>query len=194
MATLEEVLQFWFSDPQSEEAQYSRRRKVWFSKNPEIDQTIHRRFLMTYEQAASGELDGWQATPAGCLALILLLDQFPRNLFRGQPQAFATDPQARILALRAIAQGFDQSLAPIQRIFIYLPLEHGETLSDQHQSVTLFQQLTDQNPELADVLDYAVRHQIVIERFGRFPHRNAILGRTSTAAELEFLNQPGSSF
>ncbi|NJR38341.1 MAG: DUF924 domain-containing protein [Leptolyngbyaceae cyanobacterium CSU_1_4] len=194
MATLGEVLQFWFGDPQSEEAQYSRRRKVWFSKHSETDQIIQRRFLTTYEQAVAGELEGWQATPEGCLALILLLDQFPRNLFREQPQAFATDRQARTLALRAIAQGFDQSLAPIQRIFIYLPLEHSENLGDQHQSVALFQQLTAHSPELADVFDYAVRHQTVIERFGRFPHRNASLGRASTAAELEFLKQPGSSF
>jgi uncharacterized protein (DUF924 family) len=194
MATLEEVLQFWFSDPQSEEAQYLKRRKVWFGKNPEFDQTIHRRFLTTYGQAASGELKAWQATPEGCLALILLLDQFPRNLFRGQPQSFATDPQALALTLRAIAQGFDQSLAPIQRIFIYLPLEHSENPDHQYQSVALLQQLTANSPEFADVLDYAVRHQTVIDRFGRFPHRNAILGRASTAAELEFLTQPGSFF
>lgn len=194
MATLEEVLQFWFSVPQSEEAQYRQRSKVWFGKNTEFDQIIHRRFLMTYKQAASGELDAWQATPEGCLALILLLDQFPRNLFRGQPQSFATDPQALALALAAIAQSFDQALAPIQRIFIYLPLEHSENLDHQHQSVTLFQQLTSNSPELADVFDYAVRHQTVIERFGRFPHRNAILGRASTATELDFLTQPGSSF
>jgi uncharacterized protein (DUF924 family) len=194
MATVEEVLQFWFSTPQSEEAQYLKRRKVWFGKNPEFDQAIHSRFLTTYDQAASGELDAWQATPEGCLALILLLDQFPRNLFRGQPQSFATDPQALSLALAAIAQSFDQALAPIQRIFIYLPLEHSENLEHQRQSVALFQQLTSHSPELADVFDYAVRHQTVIERFGRFPHRNAILGRDSTAAELEFLTQPGSSF
>jgi uncharacterized protein (DUF924 family) len=194
MATVEEVLQFWFSTPQSEEAQYLKRRKVWFGKNPEFDQAIHSRFLTTYDQAASGELDAWQATPEGCLALILLLDQFPRNLFRGQPQSFATDPQALSLALAAIAQSFDQALAPIQRIFIYLPLEHSENLEHQRQSVALFQQLTSHSPELADVFDYAVRHQTVIERFGRFPHRNAILGRESTAAELEFLTQPGSSF
>jgi uncharacterized protein (DUF924 family) len=194
MATVEEVLQFWFSTPQSEEAQYLKRRKVWFGKNPEFDQAIHRRFLTTYDQAASGELHAWQATPEGCLALILLLDQFPRNLFRGQPQSFATDPQALSLALAAIAQSFDQALAPIQRIFIYLPLEHSENLEHQHQSVALFQQITAHRPELADVYDYAVRHQTVIERFGRFPHRNAILGRASTAAELEFLTQPGSSF
>lgn len=194
MATLEEVLQFWFSDPQSEEAQYPERRKVWFGKNPEFDQTIQRRFLTTYQQAASGELEAWKTTPEGCLALILLLDQFPRNLFRGRPQSFATDAQALDLALGAIAQNFDQALAPLQRIFIYLPLEHSENLDYQHQSVALFQQLTSNNPELADVFDYAVRHQTVIERFERFPHRNAILGRDSTAAELEFLTQPGSSF
>ncbi|MBF2049676.1 MAG: DUF924 family protein [Leptolyngbya sp. IPPAS B-1204] len=190
---IQAVLSFWFGDP-PEAASYAQRRKFWFGKQPEFDAEIRQKFAAIYEQAAAGALDAWQQLPAGCLALVIVLDQFSRNMFRDTPQAFATDAKALQIAQQAVAQGFDQQLAPIQRIFLYLPFEHSENLADQHQSVELTRQLSAEVPELADVFDYAVRHQDVIERFGRFPHRNRILGRESTPEEIEFLKQPGSSF
>lgn len=187
------ILQFWFGEPGSEAASYNQRRKVWFGKQPEFDALICQQFQAVYKQAVVGELENWQQTPQGCLALIIVLDQFPRNMFRGTPQAFAADFQALRSAQFAIEQGFDHQLVPIQRIFMYLPFEHSEDLVQQQRSVELFHQLSTEAPELADVHDYALRHQAVIQKFGRFPHRNVILGRESTAAELAFLQQPGSS-
>jgi uncharacterized protein (DUF924 family) len=188
------VLNFWFGDPKSDETSYDDRRNLWFQKNPEVDRTIRDRFMDLYRQAASGALDDWQSSPHGCLALLLLLDQFPRNMFRGDRQSFATDAKALGIAQTAIAQNFDQSLTPEQRIFLYLPLEHSENLTVQNQSVRLFQELATEYPHLADTHDYALRHQAIIERFGRFPHRNAVLGRETLPNEAEFLKQPGSSF
>lgn len=129
-----------------------------------------------------------------CLALVLLLDQVPRNCFRDQPQAFATDSQALEIARVAVAQGFDQQVTPVQAWFFYLPLEHSENLADQEESVRLFRALSLRHPASADTLDYAERHRAVIARFGRFPHRNAILGRPSTPSELTYLAEPGSGF
>ncbi|MCU0523756.1 MAG: DUF924 domain-containing protein [Elainella sp. Prado103] len=189
---IQEILQFWFST--GEEATYDRRCQVWFGKQPELDAAIQRDFQDIYTQAAAGQLNHWRHTPQGCLALILLLDQFSRNMFRDTPQAFATDPQARQVAQFAVEQGYDQQLLPIERIFVYLPFEHSEDLTDQQRSVDLFQALTQTAPDLIDVYDYALRHQRVIQQFGRFPHRNRILERASTAAEIEFLKQPGSAF
>lgn len=191
MSPIEQILNFWFGNPES--ASYGKSRKVWFSKDPNFDQDIRDRFLPDYEAAAAGKYNGWTASPDGCLALILLFDQFPRQLFRGDRRAFATDAQALATAQQAIAQDFDQALLPLQRVFIYLPFEHSENLEHQRLSVELFRQLSD-HPETADMLPYAVRHQEIIERFGRFPHRNQILGRTTTPEEAEFLKQPGSSF
>lgn len=188
------ILEFWFGDPQTEETTYQQRCKFWFGKQPAFDAAIGQKFRHTYEQAASGALDDWQQEPLGCLALIIVLDQFSRNLFRDTPQAFATDPKALIAAQQAVRQGFDQALNPSQRIFVYLPFEHSENLEHQVQSVALFRQLYANAPELEDLLDYTLRHQAVIKRFGRFPHRNRILGRESTPEEIEFLKQPGSSF
>jgi uncharacterized protein (DUF924 family) len=191
---MQEILKFWLGEPDSEDAAYSKRRKLWFRKNSQVDQAIRDRFLLLYEQAVTGKLDHWQQSPQGCLALLILLDQFSRNLFRGEAKSFAADPKALEWAKRAIAQGFDQQVAPVQRIFFYLPLEHSENLPDQRRSVELFRQLSEAEPELQDVYDFALRHQAVIRQFGRFPHRNSILGRESTLAEIEFLQQPGSSF
>jgi uncharacterized protein (DUF924 family) len=191
MSQANEILDFWFGKP--DEADYGKPRKFWFIKNPEFDQEVRSRFLKDYQQAAAGKLDDWKTSPQGCLALIILLDQFPRNIFRGQPQAFATDPQALAYAQHAVAQGFDKQLLPIQRQFIYLPFEHSENLADQHQCIELFSMLKD-HPECSSCVDYAHRHHKVIERFGRFPHRNEILGRETTPEEAEFLKQPGSSF
>ncbi|MGL5083408.1 MAG: DUF924 family protein [Microcoleaceae cyanobacterium] len=191
MASFAEILTFWFGHPESEE--FGKIRKVWFTKSFEFDREIRDRFLADYELAAQGQWYGWQHQPQSCLALVLLLDQFPRNLFRGQPQAFATDYKALTTAKFAIEQGFDQHFPPTQRAFFYLPLEHSETLADQRQSAALFRQLGEY-PDLESYIDYAVRHLEVIQRFGRFPHRNQILGRVSTPEELDFLQQPGSAF
>jgi uncharacterized protein (DUF924 family) len=191
MSQVQEILEFWFGKP--DEPEYGKNRKVWFTKNPKFDQEVRSRFLSVYQQAAAGQLDGWKTSPLGCLALIILLDQFPRNMFRGHPQAFATDSQALAYAQYAVAHGFDKLLLPIQRGFVYMPFEHSENLEHQRQCVELFSALKD-NPECASGVDYAQRHLKVIDRFGRFPHRNEILGRETTAEEAEFLQQPGSSF
>lgn len=187
MASIDEILDFWFA--QGQEAEYAQRRRVWFAKDPNFDQAIRNRFQADYEQAAAERLKDWKENAQGCLALILLLDQFPRNMFRGAAQSFATDDQALKVAQHAIAHGFDQALPSIRRMFIYLPFEHSENLEHQQQSVQLAQKL-----QIEDVTAYAIKHKAVIERFGRFPHRNKILGRLNTAAEEEFLQQPGSSF
>ena len=191
MAGIEDILGFWFGKPG--EAGYGKPRKVWFVKDAAFDEEVRLRFLADCELAAAGKLEDWQSAPAGCLALVILLDQFPRNMFRGQPQAFATDSQALFVAQHAVAQGFDRQMLPVQRWFIYLPFEHSENLEHQRRSVELFRRLSD-DPDSADTIDYAVRHLEIIERFGRFPHRNQILGRETTPEEAEFLKQPGSSF
>lgn len=192
MSQIDEVLHFWFNRL-PDEPQTGKQRQVWFSKNPAFDREVARRFRSHYEQAAAGELDDWQVTPAGALALVLLLDQVPRHLFRSQAQAFATDAKALAVAQAAIGQGFDQALPSVQRSFLYLPLEHSENLDHQNQCVVHFKALRN-DPDLADFYTYAERHRDIIQQFGRFPHRNAILGRDSTPAEIAFLQQPGSSF
>jgi len=189
--TKDEILAFWFGKP--EDSEYGKPRQAWFTKDVAFDEEVRSRFLDEYHQAAMGQLNHWQESPDSCLALILLLDQFPRNMFRGQPQAFATDSQALAVAQYAVSQGFDQQLLPVQRWFIYLPFEHSENLTHQRQCVELFSTLK-HDPDSASTIDYAYRHLQVIERFGRFPHRNPILGRESTPEEVVFLKQPGSSF
>ncbi len=191
MVQFEEVLEFWFGRPDSED--YGQPRQVWFRKNEEFDREVKSRFLSIYQQAVEGELQHWEETAEGCLALIILFDQLPRNMFRNKPEAFASDYLALKYAKKAIEQSFDSSLLPIQRWFIYIPFEHSENLEDQRTCVQLFSSL-EHHPESANTIDYARRHLEVIERFGRFPHRNIILGRESTQEELEFLQQPGSSF
>jgi uncharacterized protein (DUF924 family) len=191
MSQANEILDFWFGKP--DDPDYGKFRKVWFIKDPEFDEDVRSRFLEDYQQAAACQLDDWKASAQSCLALIILLDQFSRNMFRGQPQAFATDSQALAYAKHAIAQGFDKQLLPIQRWFVYMPFQHSENLADQHQCIELFSMLKDY-PECVSGLDYAYRHLKVIEQFGRFPHRNQILGRETTLEEAEFLKQPGSSF
>ncbi len=183
-----EILEFWFGS--GSDADLEHRQPLWFSKDPAFDQLIRERFLADYEKAAAGALDDWKKEPRGCLALILLLDQFSRNMFRGTPRAFATDPQALALAKEAVANAFDRVLRAIERAFVYLPFEHSENLADQRESVRLFSEAAEAHPELWGFVPYAVQHLEIIERFGRFPHRNAILGRRSTPEELEFLSAP----
>ena len=190
----QDILDFWFGAVNSPSDSYHERKRVWFGKDAAVDQDIHQRFSALYGQVLEGDYKAWQTSPEGCLSLILILDQFPRNMFRGQAQAFAADPQALKITQRAIALGFDRELSPVQRLFLYLPLEHSENRDHQQQAVTLFQALADEHQEFNDTYVYALKHQAVIERFGRFPHRNEILGRPSTPEEIEFLKQPGSSF
>ncbi len=191
MSQAEKILDFWFDQPGQQS--YGKPRQIWFAKKPEFDLEVRSRFLSDYEQAATGNLDEWKNSSLSCLALILLLDQFPRNMFRGTAQAFATDWQALSTAQYAVAQAYDRELLSVQRWFIYCPFEHSENLEHQNQAVALFGQLGD-DPDSADTINYAIRHREVILRFGRFPHRNEILGRASTPEEEEFLKQPGSSF
>jgi uncharacterized protein (DUF924 family) len=191
MARVEEILDFWFGSPKS--VDYGKERSLWFTKKPEFDKELSESFLLDYEQAAKGELDDLKASPLGYLALVLLLDQFPRNMFRGTVKSFATDAKALSVARSAVEKRCDRVLLPVQRWFIYLPFEHSENLADQERSVELFLTLSD-DPASTNTIDYALRHKAVIERFGRFPHRNKILGRENTPAEAEFLTQPGSSF
>ncbi len=185
------VLEFWFGA--SDAAEFGRPRKLWFEKSAAFDALVRDRFLETYEAAVGGRLDAWNGRPLGALALVVALDQFPRNMFRGSPRAFAADPLALAIARGIVARGFDAALAPAQRTFVYLPFEHAEDLAAQRESLRLFERLAG-DALRADLMTYAMRHYAVIERFGRFPHRNAILGRASTPDEIAFLAQPGSSF
>ncbi len=185
------ILDFWFGTPKDKD--YGKPRKFWFKKDALVDQKIRSQFLPIYEQAVRGDLDHWKNTPLSCLALILVLDQFPRNMFRNSPQSFATDNQALKLAQYAVSQQFDRQLLPVQRWFIYLPFEHSENLTHQQQAVALLSTLKD-DPNSQSAIEFATRHYQVIERFGRFPHRNKILGRISTPEEIDFLKKPGSSF
>jgi len=191
LASWPDVLEFWFGAPDSPE--FGRPRTPWFVKSAEFDALIRDRFLATHEAAAAGALDAWSSRPLAALALAVVLDQFPRNMFRGTPRAFAADARALALARDAVQRGFDEVLLPVQRWFVYLPFEHAEDLVMQRESLRLFERLAT-DAAGAGTLTYAMRHYAVIERFGRFPHRNAILGRASTPEELAFLAQPGSSF
>jgi uncharacterized protein (DUF924 family) len=176
----QDVLRFWFRGDE--------RDPRWFRKDDAFDLEIRERFLPVYEQAARGGLAAWRESPAACLALVIVLDQFPRNMFRGTAQAFAADALAREAARTIVAQGWDRAMSPAQRLFAYLPFEHSEDLADQDLSCELMKGFD------AEQVRYAERHRDIIRRFGRFPHRNAALGRASTAEEIEFLKQPGSGF
>jgi uncharacterized protein (DUF924 family) len=158
----------------------------WFEKDDEFDRTVTSRFLTTYEAASHGELRAWEANAEGALALVIVLDQFPRNMFRGSARAFATDRSARALAGRALAQGFDRVTEHELRQFFYLPFMHSELLVDQDRSLQLYESYDD-----ANALQYAHTHRDIILKFGRFPHRNEVLGRSSTPAEEEFLKSGG---
>jgi len=158
----------------------------WFKKDTAFDDEIRARFLQTHEAAARGELAAWEETREGALALVIVLDQFPRNVFRGSPRAFDADPLALAVATRAIGSGFDLQLPVQERAFFYLPFEHSERLADQERCCELFRATGD-----ADLLKWAELHADIIRRFGRFPHRNAVLGRTTTPDEQAFLDSGG---
>ncbi len=190
----EKVLQFWFAPDSStsEEERFSYRPQ-WFVKSNHFDNEVREQFLELWQQAKDGSLKSWEETPEGVLALIILLDQMPRKMFRDQPASFETDGKALHLAKQAILKEHDMNLHPVQRWFMYLPFEHSESIRDQEISVELFSELQTLMPD-SQVLDYAERHRKIIARFGRFPHRNKILQRKSTPEETEFLKQPGSGF
>ncbi|MFN3543841.1 MAG: DUF924 family protein [Thiobacillus sp.] len=195
----DDILDFWFGPPGSNAEIAARQRKLWFGKSAANDQTVIDRFVDTLTAAAAGRLDHWASTPRGRLALVIVLDQFPHHIHRDRPQAFATDTQALALSLAALASAEDRLLTPIERVFLYLPLEHSESLAMQTRAVALFDALaseadTDERVLFDNFLDYAIKHRDVVARFGRFPHRNAILGRVSTPEEIAFLKQPGSRF
>lgn len=173
----ETVLEFWFGEA----------RERWFNSTPAFDRRVIECFLPVWQAAANGELAGWEATPEGALALVIVLDQFPLNMFRGRPEGFSTEAQARAVAERAIEAGFDRQLSGEQKAFLYLPLMHSESLADQERSIALYE-----SAGLKDNLRWACHHRELIRRFGRFPHRNAILGRESTPDEAAYLNSEGA--
>jgi uncharacterized protein (DUF924 family) len=189
--TPEAILAFWFG--REGEEGYGEYREAWFSRDPDFDREVRDRFEDAYEEAVVGKLEQWKEEARSCLALILVLDQFPRNMFRGDARMYAADGLALAAARHALQQAYDRELAPVQRMFMYLPFEHSENLEDQRLSVELFRMLAEETGS-QDTLIYAVQHLKIIDRFGRFPHRNEILGRWSTPEEAEFLKEPGSSF
>lgn len=191
-AAAQEVLDFWFLRPG--EAGHGQARDVWFRKDPVFDATVLQRFGAVIEAALAGGCTEWDRSPRGSLARILVLDQFTRNAFRDTPRAFAGDALALKAARRLVDAGQDAQLAPLERWFAYMPFEHAEDLAAQERAVALFSRLAADHDGFGEALDYAVRHRDVIARFGRFPHRNALLARASTAEELDFLRQPGSRF
>jgi len=196
IATIERVLTDWFGTDASPGERETQR---WFGHSADTDRDITARFGGLIDAAADGALDPWLQTPRGRLAAIIVIDQFSRNVHRGTPRAFERDPLALGWTLDGLERGVDRSLRPIERVFFYLPLEHSESAEMQRLSVDRFEALQAEvdaagGTGFAGFTDFARRHRDVICRFGRFPHRNAILGRTSTAAEQAFLDEPGSSF
>lgn len=182
-----EVLHFWFGNG----ADYGKAHKRWFEKDPAFDAEIRRRFSQLHQlQTLSRD---WLDSPRDCLARIIVLDQFPRHIYRGRARAFSSDPLALEAARHLVDKGWDRSLLPVERMFAYLPFQHSESLADQERACELCAALK-AFPEAADSHRYALAHRDIIRRFGRFPHRNAALGRSSTPEEIEFLRQPGSSF
>lgn len=195
---IKDIYDFWFGDVDTLAERYQEQLKVWFHKNEDNDLKIKTQFEQYIEPIAQGEIN-WLDTPEGTLASIICLDQFPRNCYRGSPKSFQYDPKALAICQAGIQAGIDKSLSSYERLFFYLPLEHAENLALQNQMVQLARDLYAQvddvsKPHFKGFLDYAIAHQVIIERFGRFPHRNDILQRESSAEEIEFLKQPNSSF
>lgn len=180
------ILEFWFGPTPGAE------RPEWFRKDDAFDARVRERFGEAVAAAIDGDFEDWAATPRGALALVILLDQFTRNVHRDTPRAFAGDARALAVAQHAIARGFDRRLSPVERWFLYMPFQHAESREVQRRSLALFEALAQDG--LPGPLDWARKHAAVIERFGRYPHRNAVLGRASTPEEIAFLQQPGSRF
>ncbi len=187
----DDVLHFWFGTIDG--TGLTAPQKKWFAKDPVFDQACRDGFGVAWEAALAGSCDDWQTTPRHALALVVLLDQIPRNIFRGDPRSYASDFKALAVARAALANGFDENLTPFENIFLFLPFEHSERLDDQEQSVALADGLP-AGEGFDRVRHVARRHREIVERFGRFPHRNAVLGRISTPEEIAFLLEPESSF
>jgi uncharacterized protein (DUF924 family) len=185
----QDVLDFWFGS----DAARGKARPEWFRKDEKFDSEIRRRFAAPHASAALGEREAWRAEPRSMLALVVVLDQFSRNLHRSDARAFSQDDHALACAREALARGDDATLMPVERQFLYMPFEHSEDLADQDRAVDLMRSL-EVFAETRGLVEWAERHRAVIRRFGRFPHRNAALGRASTPAEAAFLKEPGSSF
>jgi uncharacterized protein (DUF924 family) len=183
------VLDLWFGAPG--DSLREERREIWFRSTPEHDDRLRELFFADYERAAADALADWEGAPDSALALVLLLDQIPRNIFRATPRVYVTDALARAVADRAMAKGFDMLVPPAWRMFFYMPLHHSENLADQQRATALVANLpVRRDPEHGENRRYGMPYVDVIERFGRFPHRNAILGRVSTPEELAFLEEP----
>ncbi|HEX8962109.1 MAG TPA: DUF924 family protein [Rhodocyclaceae bacterium] len=193
-AQAQAVLDFWFLPAGT--LGHNRPRLEWFRKDAAFDDAIRRQFASLVDEALAGKLPDWGDSAEAVLARILALDQFPRNLFRDDPRSFAGDPAALALATKLVGSGRDKNLPPVRRWFVFMPFMHSESLLEQERAVALFEGLRREAQESAyeSAFGYALRHRQIIERFGRFPHRNAALGRPSTPEEEEFLKQPGSSF
>lgn len=197
--TYADVIEFWLGDLDAYGQASPEVAARWWRKDPAFDRAIGDAFAPTYEAIVAGRCDGWLETPAGRLGYILVLDQLARNMFRDTPKMFAADPLARRATHEGFAKGHDRMLPLDGKVFFYMPLMHSEHLEDQEQCVALFEALAREapapaRPRLAENHRFAIAHRDIIARFGRFPHRNAILGRASTDEELAFLEQPGSSF
>lgn len=180
----QKILDFWFKENKSK----------WFVKSDDFDNVIKNEFLGIHRELTQGLHATWEEAPSSMLAMIIVLDQFSRNMFRGEKDSFASDFKARTLAKKSIIKGYDQALDPEERVFIYLPFEHSENIKDQEESMRLFKKLKEENPKYEFYFKFADQHYQIIKQFGRFPHRNKILERVSTTEELEFLKQKGSSF
>jgi uncharacterized protein (DUF924 family) len=196
---IEDVLDFWFGEVNELGCSSPEHRKRWWTKSDAFDEAIKSHFLDDYEAIVAGDREAWRHTARGALAYVIVLDQFSRNIFRGTPQMFAADELAREVCCEGLDAGFDSDLSFDERVFFYLPLEHGEDVANQQRCLELFNRLVDWAPEPLEgdakyYLNFAQRHKAIIEQFGRYPHRNEILGRASTPEEAEFLNKPGSSF
>lgn len=193
-----EILRFWFGDGNSD-AGFREHEDRWWRKDARLDAEVRERFAPAHERAMQGGCEAWRAHPGPCLALVILLDQFSRNMFRGTPEMFASDARAQGVALGAIDSGHAEAFEDVRRLFLYMPLMHAESRDLQQRSLDLFAEACEHPaPALADAANafqtFAEHHAAIIDRFGRFPHRNAILGRQSTPEEEAFLNEPGSRF
>jgi uncharacterized protein (DUF924 family) len=199
METAETILRYWFGTDAADAAIIREKSALWWKKDPKVDEEIRRRFELLLAEEMRGVLESWSTGPRGHLARILLCDQFPRNMYRGKPGSFMYDARARQLARAALDRDWDRPLRPVERMFVYLPFEHSEDRQNQSLSIRLFTALHDGvSPDLKQTtlnfLDFAKKHHKIIDRFGRYPHRNAILGRASTPEEIEFLKQSDSSY
>ena len=185
------LLDFWFGSESA--AERDRLRDIWFQASADFDAALAERFRDDYERAAAAVYAEWREAPQSSLALVLLLDQLPRNLFRNSPQAYATDRAAFEVAREAVARSYNQAVVWVRRCFFYLPFEHSESLADQETAIRLYATLPE-HPDKAAFVEAAHQHRAVIARFGRFPHRNRVLARSDTPEEREFLQEPGPAF